>query len=146
MFERAKSNLEFTRKKLEKAKEEFSKNDLTETIHYIWTVFENCINVIKDAKDDKPLFEHKSKIDLFSLYYSLGYLKTDYSNIFAILEKLRIRADFGEYSNSPNLPSKEKIEGFLETTEHLFKETEKMLLELQSKKKVKKIEEFKSKR
>ncbi len=127
MFERAKSNLEFTRKKLDKAKEEFSKNEIAEAVHYIWTVFENCINVIKDAKNNKPLYEHKSKTDLFSLYYSLHYLEKDYSGIFALLEKLRIRADFGDYSNAPNLPGKEKIEGFLDAAVSLYAETEKLL-------------------
>ncbi len=55
MFERAKSNLEFTKKKLERARDEFNKNEMAETIHYTWIVFENCINVIKDAKNNKPL-------------------------------------------------------------------------------------------
>ncbi|MEK6974522.1 MAG: hypothetical protein AABW41_04785 [Nanoarchaeota archaeon] len=137
MFERAKNNLEFTRKKLEKAKEEFDNGELTETIHYVWTVFENCINIIKDAKDSKPIYEHKSKINMFSLYYSLGYLKKDYSNIFAVLEKLRIRADFGEYSNAPNLPNEIKIREFLKESISLFKETEELLLKLRGKKKSK---------
>ncbi len=61
MFERAKNNLEFTRKKLDKAKEEFSKGELAETIHYVWIVFENCINIIKDAKDSKPIYMFVAK-------------------------------------------------------------------------------------
>ena len=130
MFERAKINLDFTRKKLEKAKEEFEKGEYAETIHYIWVVFENCINVIKDAKNYKPLYEHKSKVDLFSLYNSLGYLRNDYSSIFSVLQKLRIRADFGDYSNAPNLPEKDKIKEFLEKSIELFKETQKILTEL----------------
>lgn len=133
MFERAKRNLEFTRKKLDKAKEEFGKNEMAEAVHYIWTVFENCINVIKDAKNNRPLYEHKSKTDLFSLYYSLSYLEKDYSGIFALLEKLRIRADFGDYSNAPNLPGKEKIEGFLGAAVSLYAETEKLLGDLEPK-------------
>lgn len=134
MFERAKANLEFTRKKLEKAKEEFAKDDVVETIHYVWIVFENCINVIKDAKNNKPLYEHKSKVDLFSLYHYLRYLNKNYSESFASLEKLRIRADFGEYSNAPNLPDKEKIKEFLDYSFELFKETEALLSDLSSKK------------
>jgi len=127
MFERAKNNLNFTKKKLKKAKEEFSKNEMAETIHYIWVIFENCINIIKDAKNNKPLFEHKSKIDVFALYHSLEYLKKDYSETFAILQKLRIRADFGDYSDAPNLPNKEKIKEFLDISISLVKETENIL-------------------
>jgi hypothetical protein len=133
MFERAKSNLEFTEKKLKKAKEEFSRGEIAEAVHYIWIVFENCINIIKDAKNNKPLYEHKSKADLFSLYHSLHYLETDYSETFSILEKLRIRADFGDYSNAPNLPDKEKISEFLNKAIDLFKETKNMLLNLEKK-------------
>lgn|SRR3989338_1414208 len=137
MFERAKANLEFTRKKLEKAKEEFSRDELAETIHYVWIVFENCINVIKDAKDSKPAYQHKSKIDLFSFYHSLGYLKNNYADTFAMLEKLRIRADFGEYSNAPNLPDKDEIKDFLDKSIDLFNETEELLSGLQVKKEAK---------
>lgn len=142
MFERAKNNLDFTRKKLEKAKEEYEKSELAEAVHYIWIIFENCANILKDAKNNMPLYEHKSKTDLFALYYSLGYLNKDYSNIFAILEKLRIRADFGDYSNAPNLPEKDKIKEFLLDSFSLFAETEKLLLELETKKK-KETETFK---
>lgn len=135
MFERAKNNLNFTRKKLEKAKEEYEKNELAEAVHYIWIIFENCANILKDAKNNKPLYEHKSKTDLFALYYSLGYLKKDYSNTFAILEKLRIRADFGDYSNAPNLPEKDKIKEFLDNAITLFSETDNLLIDLEKKKK-----------
>ncbi len=53
MSERAKENLEFTRKKLVHAHHFMQTKDLVETIHYIWVVFENCINIIKDAKYSK---------------------------------------------------------------------------------------------
>ncbi|MEK6927459.1 MAG: hypothetical protein AABX11_03420 [Nanoarchaeota archaeon] len=127
MFERAKENLGFTENKLKKAKEEFARGEMAETVHYVWIVFENCVNIIKDAKNNKPLYEHKSKVDVLSLYHSLGYLKKDYSSIFAKLEKFRIRADFGDYSNAPNLPGREEISGFLDIAEGLFGETGEIL-------------------
>lgn len=133
MFERARANLIFTEKKLKKAYEEFSKEEMAEAVHYIWIVFENCVNIIKDAKNNKPLYEHKSKTDVLALYHSLGYLKRDYSSTFAILEKLRIRADFGDYSNAPNLPEKAEIKRFLDATEQIFEETEGLLAHLESK-------------
>jgi uncharacterized protein (UPF0332 family) len=127
MSERAKENLEFTRKKLVHAKNFFNQKDLTETIHYIWVVFENCINIVKDVKHNEPVYEHKAKIDLFSLYYSLGFLKEDYSETFALLEKLRIRADFGDYSQVPQIPPSNKVKEFLEKAEELFSEAEKIV-------------------
>ncbi len=127
MSERAKENLEFTRKKLVHARHFLHAKDLTEAIHYIWVVFENCINIIKDVKYDDAVYQHKPKIDLFSLYHSIGYLQEDYSDIFALLEKLRIRADFGDYSQVPHIPAESKVKEFLDKAEQLFKETEKIV-------------------
>lgn len=138
MFERAKENFKFTENKLKKAREEFSKGEIAETIHYVWIVFENCVNIIKDAKNNKPLYEHKSKLDVLALYHSLGYLKKDYSSIFAKLEKFRIRADFGEYSNAPNLPPREEVEEFLNIAIGLLEETKEILLGLEGEKIAKK--------
>ena len=92
MNERAKNNLELTKRKLDYAEKFFAEKDFYETIHYIWVVFENCINIIKDVKNNRPLYEHKPKIDLFGIYCSIGILKNDYSSCFLELEKLRIRA------------------------------------------------------
>ncbi len=128
MSKRAKENLEFTRKKLAHARTFMQAKDLVETIHYIWVVFENCINIIKDAKYDDAVYKHKPKIDLFSLYYSIGNLKEDYSVIFAVLEKLRIRADFGDYSQVPPIPDEQKVKEYFEQAQRLFHETEKIVL------------------
>ncbi len=79
---------------------------------------------------DEAEYQHKPKIDLFSLYYSIGYLKEDYSAIFAMLEKLRIRADFGEYSQVPQIPDEQKVKEYLEQAQRLFDETEKVVLSI----------------
>lgn len=68
MSERAKDILELTRRKLVHARHFFNENDLAETIHYIWVIFENCINIIKDIKDSDPVYEHKPKIELYLRY------------------------------------------------------------------------------
>jgi len=133
MFERAKENINFNEHKLKKAHEEFNKGEMAEAVHYIWVVFENCVNIIKDAKNNKPLYEHKSKVDILAMYYSLEYLKVDYSNTFALLEKLRIRADFGDYSNAPNLPEKEEIQKLLDSADRLFSETKDIVFYLEAK-------------
>jgi len=127
MFERAKENFEFTRKKLGHARQYFNEGDLAESIHYIWTVFENCINIVKDVKNNKPLYEHKAKIDLFKIYHSLGYLKKDYSKTFSYLLKLRIRADFGNYGNAPKIPEEDKVREFLDNAAELFNDVEKII-------------------
>ncbi len=125
MWERARDNLELTRKKLAHAKDFFHKKDLAETIHYVWVVFENCVNIFLDLKSDSPTHLHQSKVEVLSLYYSLGFLNGDYSETFALLLKLRIRADFGDYGQVPRIPEEAKVKQFLEEAEQLFMETEK---------------------
>ncbi len=127
MYNRARSNLELTREKLEHTRNFFEKEDWPETVHFIWVVFENCINIIKDVKNNRPLYEHRAKVDLFSVYYGLNHLKKDYSLAFSLLLRLRIRADFGDYSNAPLLPPKGKIKEYLKLAEELFAETAEML-------------------
>lgn len=129
MFERAKNNFELTKKKLGHAEDFFKKDDLNETIHYVWVVFENCINIIKDIKNQMPLKEHKTKIDTFEVYYNIGILKQNYSYYFEQLEKLRVRADFGEYALAPKIPGKDKVKEFLGKAKELFEETSAILKE-----------------
>ena len=73
------------------------------------------------------MYEHKPKIYLFSLYHSLGFLKEDYSEAFALLEKLRIRADFGDYSQVPQIPDEHKVKEYVEQAERLFREAERII-------------------
>jgi|SRR3989338_10206088 len=134
MWERAKDNLELTRKKLVHARDFSSKKDLAESIHYIWVVFENCVNIFLDLKSDSPTHRHKSKVEVLSLYHSLFFLKKDYSETFAILLKLRIRADFGDYAQVPRIPEEAKVKEFLKEAEELFLETEKAVESFKQKK------------
>ena len=61
------------------------------------------------------------------LYYKLKYLKNDYSNTYAELNKLRLTADFKDYSLAPEIPNKEKTEHYLQEAEKLFDETSKFI-------------------
>ena len=115
------------KKQMQLARDFFSKDELDECIHYIWTVFENCLNIIKDIKNNKPLFEHKPKIEQFNIFYITGILSRDYSGFYRVLEKLRLRADLGSYSKSPKIPPKNDVRDYLSKAEELFKETEKIV-------------------
>lgn len=114
-------------KQLKLAKDFFNKNELDESVHYIWVVFENCLNITKDIKNNKPLFEHKPKIEQFNIFYMIGVLSQDYSEFYRMLEKLRVRADLGSYSKAPQIPPKNVVKNYLDKAEELFKETEKIL-------------------
>ncbi len=127
MLDRAKENLELTRKKLAHARDFFAKGDVAEAVHYIWVVFENGINIVKDIKYDDPLYTHSDKENAYLLYHTLFFLKKDYSKTFAVLLKLRIRADFGEYGNAPRLPDINTVKVYLEEAGSLFNETEALV-------------------
>ena len=47
---------EFTKKRLDKAIEFFNEGDIEDCVQNIWSVFENCINIIKDFKNHVPLY------------------------------------------------------------------------------------------
>lgn len=57
------------------------------------------------------------------MYCNIGILKQNYSYYFEQLEKLRVRADFGEYALAPKIPAKEKVKEFLDKAKELFEET-----------------------
>lgn len=116
--------LELTRDKLGYARRFFGEGDMGETIHYIWVVFENSINIVKDLKNNAPVHDHKPKAGLFKLYHDLGILKRNYAPTFDMLNKLRVRADFGAYSWTPRIPEKGKVEEYLHECEQLFEEAE----------------------
>lgn len=120
MFEKVKKQMQF-------AKDFVNKDELDESIHYIWTVFENCLNIIKDIKNNKPLSKHKPKIEQFNVFYVIGVLSKDYSEYYRMLEKLRLRADLGSYSKAPQIPPKNAVKNYLDKAEELFKETEKII-------------------
>ena len=124
MPERVVEVRELTRRKLELALRFFSEGDMAETIHYVWVVFENSLNIVKDTMNNAPLLDHKPKTEMFAIYSALGILKRDYSHSFALLERLRIRADFGPYSRTPRIPGKDAVATYLAEAEALFREAE----------------------
>lgn len=126
MSEKAKKVLELANSQCKKAKKAFDENNLNDSVNYIWAVFENCLNIIKDIKNNKPIYEHKPKIDMFRAMNIMGILKQDYSEHFRRLEKFRLTATFGGYANAPPLPKKEIIEDYLKKCNELLKETDEI--------------------
>lgn len=127
MLSRAKENLGLTKKKLAHAQDFFAQEDMAETIHYLWVVFENCINIVKDAKSDDVIYTHSDKENAYFRYYTLGFFQKDYSNTFAVLLKLRIRADFGDYGNAPRLPDINTIRTYLGEAANVLNEAEALV-------------------
>lgn len=124
---RTKKVFEKVENDLRKAEEEFKEEKYSDCIYHLWSIFENCINIIKDIKNSKPIFNHKSKRELFESYPMMGILKEDYSFTFKDLDYLRKTASFGEYAPIKNLPKKEKIKEYLDKAKSLVNETKNIL-------------------
>jgi len=101
------------------------RGNYAEVIHFIWTIFEICINIIKEKANNKSLYDHKPKIAVFRTYYEIGILKQDYSSLYNTLNLLRLRADFGEYGLAPKIPEKDIVQGYLQNARELIGETRK---------------------
>ena len=56
MSERIREVYEFTKKRLEKAIGFFDEGDIEDSIQNIWSVFENCINLLKCKKSHSTDF------------------------------------------------------------------------------------------
>ncbi len=121
--------LELTRDKLGLARQFFEEGKMADTVLYIWQVFENCLNIVKDLMNNRPLYEHKPKIGVFQLYHSPGIFKKDYAPYFERLESLRVTASFGAYSREPKIPDRTAIEHYLRECEALFAETERHMVQ-----------------
>ena len=127
MSKRIKSVYEFTKKRLEKANQFFEEGDVEDCIQNIWSVFENCINLLKDSTDHAPLYQHKPKTDLFRKYFRENVLSRDYSSFHKEIDEYRIRAFLSDYSRTKVLPPKSCIGPYLEKAKKLFEEIEQEL-------------------
>jgi len=119
---------EFTKKRLEKAISFFNEGDIEDSVQNIWSVFENCINILKDFKNHTPLYQHKPKTDLFRKYFREKVLSQDYSPFHKEIDDYRKRAFLSEYSRTKALPPLASIKPYLDKAKQLFEETKQQLI------------------
>lgn len=103
-----------------------AEGELEEAINAVWLFFENAINVIKDVKNNAPVFSH-DKAHIFESYAKGGILKLDYSNEFLELERMRLSASFGQYSKSIPMCSMDELKKFVERAKLLQREMNDMV-------------------
>jgi len=118
---------DLSKEQIKTAKEFFDKNKIDNSIYYIWLSFENLINILKDSFDGRPTQIHKEKIVILKNYYLIKQLNKDYSKTFKELQKHRLAAGFGPYSNIVKNYTKDDVKKYLEEVESLLKETEASL-------------------
>lgn len=120
-LERIREQCEFADKWLGRAEKHTEEGELEEAINAVWLFFENAINVIKDSRNNAPVFSH-DKAHIFEFYAKNGVLKADYSPEFLKLERMRLSASFGQYSKSIPVCSMEELKDFVEKAKLLQKE------------------------
>ena len=99
-----------------------------DAIPKLLNIFENCIDAIKDLKNQRPEKEHKMKTIIFKRYYELGILKKDYSEGHKRLHNLKQMAEHGPYAREKAHPLKDKeLEGFIKEANELASETENII-------------------
>jgi len=106
----------------------FNEGDVEDSVQNIWSVFENCINLLKDIKNHAPLYQHRPKTELFRKYYREKILSKDYSNFHKEIDDYRKRAFLSEYSRTKPLPPLASIKPYLDKAKELFEETKQELI------------------
>ena len=101
-----------------------------DAIPKLLNIFENCIDAIKDLKNQRPEKEHKMKTIIFKRYYELGILKKEYSESHKRLHNLKQMAEHGPYAREKTHPLKDKeLKGFIKGANELASETEGIIKE-----------------
>jgi len=105
------------------------KSQERDAISKLLNIYENCIDAIKDLKNQRPEKEHKRKTIIFKRYYELGILKKDYSESHKRLHNLKQMAEHGPYAREKTHPLKElkELEGFIKEAKELALETENII-------------------
>lgn len=101
-----------------------------DAIPKLLNIFENCIDAIKDLKNQRPEKQHKMKTIIFKRYYELGILKKDYSEGHKRLHNLKQMAEHGPYAREKTHPLKEgELDNLIKEANELSKEADAIIKE-----------------
>jgi hypothetical protein len=119
---RIEKQYELVKKQVEKAPKLFEDKDmLPEAIQNIFSIFENCANLIKDVKHNIKKTKHSDITFVLQDMFRRKVLKKNYSKLHSELAEYRVIAFFGEYSRNPKpLPPKASLKHYLESAIELF--------------------------
>ncbi len=108
-------------KNIEKSKER-------DALPKLLNIYENCIDAIKDLKNQRPEKEHKRKTVIFKRYYELGILKKDYSESHKRLHNLKQMAEHGPYAREKTHKLKDgELDNFIKEANELALETDDII-------------------
>lgn len=124
---RVNRQLSYAKDELKKAERFAEENEKAHLVISLFSVFESCLNIVKDMKDSRPLREHEEITKYFKWYFEMGFFKKDYSDEHLKLNQYRKRAQYEQYSGAPKIPEINGLKTFLNKAEELILETENMI-------------------
>ena len=124
---RVNAQLSYAKDELKKAERFAEENEKVHLVISLFSVFESCLNIMKDIKDNRPLREHEEITKYFKWYFEMGFFKKDYSNDHLKLNQYRKRAQYEQYSGAPRIPEISSLKSFLNKAQDLISETENMI-------------------
>lgn len=127
---RVNNQLAHAKEELKKAERFIEENEKVHLVISLFSVFESCLNIVKDIKDNRPLREHEEITKYFKWYFEMGFFKKDYSDYHLKLNQYRKRAQYEQYSGAPRIPEIDKLRPFLNKANDLVSETENMVKKL----------------
>lgn len=130
LITRVEKQLSHTKNEIKKAERFIEENEKEHLVLSLFSIFESCINIVKDIKDNKPLKEHEEKTKYFKWYFEMGFFKKNYSDDHLKLNQYRKRAQYEQYSGAPTIPDISKLKLFLGKAKELILETENMINKL----------------
>lgn len=127
MQNRISEAFELAEKQLQIAEDFFQKEDIDNSLIYIWNCFENLINCLKDHFNNKPLYDHRPKIEVIKDFYLAQKVKQDYSRTFIKLISYRLVAEFGPYTKIPKSYTQKDVEKYLQEAKTFLEEVNQIL-------------------
>ena len=130
LIERVEKQLSHAKSELEKAERFSEEKEKEHLVLSLFSIFESCLNIVKDIKDNRPLKEHEEKTKYFKWYFEMDFFKKDYSDDHLKLNQYRKRAQYEQYSGAPKIPDVSSLKSFLNKAKDLISETENMIKKL----------------
>ncbi len=118
---------ELAKKQLSIAEEFFQKGDIDNSLIYIWNCFENLTNCLKDHFSNKPLYDHRPKVDVLRDFFLQKRTQKDYSQTFSKLISYRLVAEFGPYTKILKSYTKNDVERYLLEAKTFLEEVAKII-------------------
>lgn len=118
---------ELAKKQLSIAENFFDEQYTDDALIYVWNCFENLTNCLKDYFNNKPLYDHRPKIEVLKDFFLQKKIKCDYSKTFSKLIYYRLVAEFGPYTKIPKDYTEEIVHAYLQEANTFLEEVKTII-------------------